>query len=54
MFISLIFENKGFDKIHLFSIFCCQDVIPQLPEQLQTDGNILVPRVTNSVQIKIT
>ena len=26
------FENKGFDKIHVSSLFCCQDVIFQLPE----------------------
>ena len=31
------FENNGFDKIHICSIFSCKDVILQLPEPLQTD-----------------
>lgn len=35
--------NKDFDKIHISSKSCCQDANLQLPESLQTDGNIAVP-----------
>ena len=28
-------ENKGFDKIHISSIFLCEDAISLLPEPLQ-------------------
>lgn len=35
--------NKDFDKIHISSKSCCQDGNLQLPESLQTDGNIAVP-----------
>ena len=39
------FENKGFDKIYVSSIFCYQDVTMQLIEPLQTDENIPVSAI---------
>ena len=35
------FENKGFDRIHVSSLFCCQDVIFQLPEHRKQMGIFL-------------
>lgn len=37
------FESKSFRKVHVSSAFSFQDVILQLPELLQTYGNISVP-----------
>ena len=37
------FESKSFRKVHVSSVFSFQDVILQLPELLQTYGNISVP-----------
>ena len=48
------FENKGFDKIHVSSLFCCQDVI-SIAWAPQTNGNIPVHamKLTRTIRIKV-
>ena len=49
------FENKSFDKIHIYSIFRYEDVISQLAELFPTDGNIsvLTMKLTKTIRNKI-
>ena len=49
------FENKGFDNMHISSVFRYQNVVLKLPEPLQTDGNnpVLAMKLARTIQNKI-
>ena len=48
------FENKGFDNMHISSVFRSQNVVLKLPEPLQTDGNnpVLAMKLEGLFKIK--
>ena len=49
------FESKGFDNMHISSVFRSQNVVLKLLEPLQTDGNnpVLAMKLARTIQNKI-